>query len=66
MPDGRIIDAYRVTGQDEEGDLHSFESLSRERAEAMEAQFREDLSGVKLVTFQVYIEREPPELRVVV
>ncbi len=37
---------FRVTGYDRNGDIHAFETDSRERAQAMEAQMQEDLRDV--------------------
>ena len=37
---------YRVTGEDEEGDIHAFETDSRDRAESMRLVFEENHSNV--------------------
>ncbi len=37
---------FRVTGFDQNDDIHAFVSDSRERAKAMEAQMRKDLPDV--------------------
>jgi hypothetical protein len=39
---------YRVTGEDDQGDIHAFETDSRERAKVMEAQMREEFKHVVL------------------
>jgi hypothetical protein len=39
---------FRVTGEDEQGDIHAFETDSRTRAKAMEAQMREEFKHVAL------------------
>lgn len=40
---------YRVSGVDEDGDVHAFETDERARAEEMRAIMAEDLNGVTLV-----------------
>ena len=39
---------YRISGLDNQGDLHSVETESAERALAVLTQFRENLEGAKL------------------
>jgi hypothetical protein len=39
---------YRVSGYDEDGDLHAFETNDLERAKNMELVFRESLKDVEL------------------
>lgn len=48
MVDQRRDKRFRVTGEDAEGDVHAFETDSRERAEAMKAVYQEDLQNVTL------------------
>jgi hypothetical protein len=48
MTEQRRERRFRVSGRDGEGDVHGFETDSQERAEAMAAQFREDLQDVTL------------------
>jgi hypothetical protein len=39
---------FRVSGEDADGDVHAFETHSRERAEAQKLVFGEDLKDVTL------------------
>ena len=41
---------YRVSGTDDLGDVHAFETEDRERAEEMRAIMGEDLEDVELLT----------------
>lgn len=52
MVEQRRDKRFRVTGVDAEGDIHAFETDSRERAEAMRDEFREDLQDVLLDTLR--------------
>ena len=40
---------YEVRGQDDLGDIHSFQTDDRERAEEIEELMREDLDEVELI-----------------
>lgn len=40
---------YEVTGEDDLGDLHSFHTDDRERAEEIEKLMRDDLDAVELI-----------------
>jgi hypothetical protein len=46
MVEQRRDKRFRVTGEDEDGDIHAFETDSRERVKQMEMVFRESLKNV--------------------
>ena len=46
MVDQRRPERFRVSGEDEDGDIHAFESDSRGRANAMKLVFEEGLTDV--------------------
>jgi hypothetical protein len=48
MVDQRRDKRFRVSGEDADGDVHAFETDSRERAEAQKLVFEEDLQNVTL------------------
>ena len=50
---------YEVIGEDDLGDLHSFQTDDRERAEEIEKLMREDLEQVELVENSGQVARLP-------